>query len=123
MGLSEIRDILAAMTIPSVTLLGCITAHVYSEYKGFKSAQKFLKQFFPKRRDSFYIRLEFILSALVGTCIGIILYSPATPYQALAAGIGWTAAFNLLKADRVPEEDTSPVTEEAKSGSASDLEA
>ena len=32
-----------------------------------------------------------------GTCIAVILESPTTAYQALAAGVGWTAAFNLLK--------------------------
>jgi hypothetical protein len=107
------------MTIPSITLLGCVTAHIYAEYKGFKTAEKFFKRFLPKRNESFYVRVEFGFSALVGTCIGIILYSPATSYQALAAGVGWTAAFNLLKADKVhgddaaaaePETDPAPGT-------------
>jgi hypothetical protein len=32
-----------------------------------------------------------------GACIAVILYLPTPAYQALAPGVGWTAAFNLLK--------------------------
>ena len=89
----------AALTIPSVTALGCITAYVFSEQKGVKSAEACLRKFFPKRQDAFYFRLDFFLSAVVGTGIGLILYSPQNGYQALAAGIGWTAAFNIARYD------------------------
>lgn len=85
--------------IPSVTLLGCITAYVFSQQKGLKSSIKFLKDFFPQQSSAFYIRIDFVLSVIIGTCIGVILYSPNTEYQALAAGLGWTAAFSIMKAE------------------------
>jgi hypothetical protein len=98
----EFLPFLALADIPSVTLLGCVTAYIFSEQKGLKSSSRFLKSFFPERSEAFYFRTDFIISALVGTCIGIILYSPITEYQALAAGVGWTAAFNIVKAEKTP---------------------
>jgi hypothetical protein len=91
---------LGTLAIPFVTALGCITAFIYSEQKGLKGSLNFWKKCFPGRTDAFYFRADFIMSALVGTGIGLILYSPQNPHQALAAGIGWTAAFNLVKAER-----------------------
>ena len=95
----DFHSLLALLSIPSITLLGCITAYVFSEQKGIKSSQKFLAKFFPQRSPTFYFRVDFVVSALIGTAIGIILYSPTTGYQALAAGVGWTAAFNIVKAE------------------------
>src|SRR5262249_47738890 len=95
----DFRSVMVTLAIPNVTALGCITAYVYSEQKGIKSSATFLKRFFPNRRDEFYFRIDFFLSALVGTGIGLVLYSPTTAYQALAAGIGWTAAFNIVKSE------------------------
>jgi uncharacterized membrane protein YbjE (DUF340 family) len=85
--------------IPSITLLGCVTAYVFTQQKGIKTSIKFLKGFFPRRSSAFYLRVDFILSVIIGTCIGVILYSPITEYQALAAGLGWTAAFSILTAE------------------------
>jgi len=100
----DFHTIVATVSIPSVTALGCITAYVFSEQKGIKSSQNFLKKFFPKKPASFYFRLDFFMSAIIGTGIGLILYSPTTAYQALAAGIGWTAAFNIVKSERMAKE-------------------
>lgn len=88
------------MCIPSITLLGCVTAFVFSEQKGIRSSTKFLRGMFPHKSATFYFRIDFLLSVIIGTCIGIILYSPHTEYQALAAGIGWTAAFSILKSEQ-----------------------
>lgn len=85
--------------IPSITFLGCVTAYVFTQQKGIKSSIRFLKDFFPRRSSAFYIRVDFIMSVIIGTCIGVILYSPTTEYQALAAGLGWTAAFSIMKAE------------------------
>jgi hypothetical protein len=101
--MQEISTVWHEANIPSITLLGCITAYVFSEQKGIKSSANFLKGMFPQRSKAFYFRTEFIMSAVIGTCIGIILYSPQTEYQALAAGIGWTAAFSIIKADRAAQ--------------------
>lgn len=92
-----VYDLLA---LPSVTALGCVTAYVYSEQKQVKSSLQFLKKFFPDKSPAFYFRADFFMTAIVGTCIGLILYEPRNPYQALAAGIGWTAAFSIVKAER-----------------------
>jgi uncharacterized membrane protein YbjE (DUF340 family) len=85
--------------IPSITFLGCVTSYVFTQQKDIKSSIRFLKDFFPSRSSAFYIRVDFILSVIIGTCIGVILYSPITEYQALAAGLGWTAAFSIMKAE------------------------
>src|ERR1700674_175930 len=85
--------------IPSITPLGCVTAYVFTQQKGIKSSIGFLKELFPRRSSAFYLRVDFILSVMIGTCIGVISYSPITEYQALAAGPGWTAAFSIIKAE------------------------
>jgi hypothetical protein len=90
----------AAFGLPSVTALGCVTAYVYSEQKEIESSHQFLRRFFPDRSDAFYFRVDFFMTAVVGTCIGQILYQPRNTYQALAAGIGWTAAFSIAKIEK-----------------------
>ena len=77
----DFRSFVAVLSLPSITLLGCVTAYVYSEQKGIKSSLKFLSKFFPRRSQTFYFRVDFVISALIGTSIGIILYSPTTGYQ------------------------------------------
>jgi hypothetical protein len=101
--MTDLAAVVTLLDFPSITLLGCVTAYIFSEQKGVKSSVRFIKTLFPKRSSVFYFRFDFILSALVGTCIGIILYSPKTEYQALAAGLGWTAVFSIIKADRPTE--------------------
>jgi hypothetical protein len=96
----QLREVLTWLTIPSVTALGCLTAFIYCEQKGVKGSRDFLRKFFPGHTKAFYLRCDFALSVLVGTVIGIILYSPTSAYQALAAGLGWTAAFNIASAER-----------------------
>ena len=68
-----------------------------------KPSIKFLKGLFPRRSPAFYFRFDFALSVIIGTCIGVILYSPTTEYQALAAGLGWTAVFSIIKAESQTE--------------------
>jgi uncharacterized membrane protein YbjE (DUF340 family) len=91
--------------IPSITLLGCVTAYVFTQQKGIKSSIRFLKGLFPRRSSAFYLRVDFILSVIIGTCIGVILYSPITEYQALASGLGWTAAFSIIKAEPLDKQE------------------
>jgi uncharacterized membrane protein YbjE (DUF340 family) len=99
----DIHAVLGLVSIPSTTLLGCVAAYVYSDQKGIKSSRRFLNGLFPRRSSAFYLRLDFAMSAIIGTCIAIILYSPITAYQALAAGVGWTAAFSVLKSEAAPQ--------------------
>ena len=94
------KIVIEVLTLPSITALGCVTAYIYSEQKEVKSSQSFLRRFFPERLDVFYFRLDFFMTAVIGTAIGLLLYEPRNPYQALAAGIGWTAAFAIFKTER-----------------------
>lgn len=76
MGDLDFRTIIAFAAIPSTTMLGCVAAYVYSDQKGLKSSTKFLADLFPNRSSVFYLRADFVMSVLIGTCIAIILYSP-----------------------------------------------
>jgi hypothetical protein len=98
--LQTLQSLVAVVKIPGWTLLGCVTAYIYSEQRETNRSKSFLRGLFPKRTEAFYFRLDFLLSASIGTALGIILYSPHNSYQALAAGIGWTAAFSLLLTQR-----------------------
>src|SRR5262249_17829594 len=90
---------LHSIAMPALTFLGCVTAYIFAGQKGF-SSQTFLKKFFPGRSAHFYFRADFFLSVVVGTGIGFALYLPHNVHSALAAGIGWTAAFSMARAER-----------------------
>ena len=68
------KIVIEVLTLPSITALGCVTAYIYSEQKEVKSSQSFLRRFFPERLDVFYFRLDFFMTAVIGTAIGLLLY-------------------------------------------------
>jgi len=93
-------SVVEALSMPSLTLLGCVSSYIYTEQKGIKNSAKFLEKFFPNRPSVFYFRLNFFLSVVIGTCIGEVMFFPSRPHQAIAAGIGWMAAFTILTTEK-----------------------
>ena len=96
----HLSEMVAWLTIPAMTALGCMTAYIFCEQKQVKGSRDFLEGFFPGHTPVFYLRCDFALSVIVGTIIGVALYSPNTVYQAVAAGRGWKAAFNIVSSQR-----------------------
>ena len=94
------REIVSWLSIISCTAIGCFAAYVFCSQKGVKGSREFLMGVLPGRTDAFYARSDFVLTVIIGTFIGIILYSPSTALRALAAGVGWTAVFNTANTDR-----------------------
>ncbi|MBO9574137.1 MAG: hypothetical protein J7494_00230 [Sphingobium sp.] len=94
----------AVATIWFLTALGCIVAFIYCEHKGIRSSEDFWRKMLPERSTAFYFRADFLLSCVVGTVIGIVAFNPNTSVEAISAGLGWTAAFGVLKAKTQPAE-------------------
>ena len=101
---SKLDLFIAVGSIWSLTALGCILAYIYCDHKGVKSSEEFLQKMLPARSPEFYFRTDFCMSCVLGTVVGVIAYAPANAVQALGAGIGWTAAFGVLKA-KAPDRD------------------
>src|SRR5262245_51555389 len=80
----------------SITLLGAVTMYLFSLQKGFHGSSEVLEKLFPARQQSFYYRVDFLLSTVLGAILGTIIYQPSTSIQALAAGLGWVGAVNIL---------------------------
>jgi hypothetical protein len=86
--------------LPSLTLLGCAVAYIYADQKGIRSARAFLEKCFPQKTEWFYYRVDFLLTAMIGTAVGTALYAPLSTHQAIAAGVGWTAIFSIATVPR-----------------------
>ena len=107
--------------LPSLTLLGCAVAYIYADQKGIRSARAFLEKCFPQKPEWFYYRVDFLLTAMIGTAVGTALYAPLSTHQAIAAGVGWTAIFSIVTVPRTvaPGRVRKPVTpalNEARAG-------
>jgi len=87
------------------TAFGAAGMYIFSDYKGFDNSKKFLKSQFPRRKSSFYSRMDFALVVFSGTIIGLICFSPASYVEALAAGFGWTGSMNVLMKPGVEREE------------------
>lgn len=86
-----------------ITLFGATFAYMFSIRRGFTGSETFLKRFFPGKTETFYFRLDFVLVTFCGSLIGTIFYAPGNPFQALAAGIGWVGAVNVLVGTQAQE--------------------
>ncbi|HEY2955738.1 MAG TPA: hypothetical protein VGK89_10870 [Candidatus Eisenbacteria bacterium] len=81
-----------------IVLFGSVAMYVFQLNRGFEGALGFLRRILPGRSDAFYSRVDFIVVSLAGSAIGQIIFEPRTPFQALAAGVGWVGAMNSLLA-------------------------
>lgn len=99
--LSHYFEIMIILT----TAFGAAGMYIFSDYKGFDNSKSFLKAQFPRRKSSFYSRMDFILVVFSGTVIGLICFSPASYVEALAAGFGWTGSMNVLMKTAAQKEE------------------
>jgi hypothetical protein len=111
MSAADLRWLIDLVTLPALTAFGCVAAYAYCDHKGMRNSERFWKRLMPGRHSSFYFRADFLMSAIFGTIVGIGVYSPRNSHEALAAGLGWTAAFTILKHEGKQDEDV--VKEEA----------
>ena len=93
-------DPLVWVTHYVLALLGAVTVYVLSERTVLEGAGAILilRRLFPDRTERFYTFWDLLLTSLLGSIIGLIVYSPQTSLQCLAAGIGWAGAYKSLSA-------------------------
>lgn len=76
---------------------GAICGHILSLYSDdFKGCQPFLRKMFPDKRDTFYIRLDFILLPIIGAVLSMVLLEPSNLKSAIFAGLSWSGSLMAL---------------------------
>lgn len=85
----------------STTLFGVIVMYIFSLDKGFTGASENIKKLLPNKKDVFYSRMDFILVIFIGSIVGTIFFSPDSTLEALAAGVGWVGALNVLTTKKI----------------------
>ena len=88
----EVQFVLRYLT----TLFGATAMYVFSLNRGFEGSVSWLRRMWPGRDAVVYDRLDFLIVIFGGSVIGFISFSPASAYQALAAGFGWVGSINVL---------------------------
>jgi len=49
----------------------------------------FLENFFPKKSETFYFRLNFLLVPIIGAFLGVIFFEPSNLKVSISAGLCW----------------------------------
>ena len=76
---------------------GAICGHILSLYSDdFKGCQPFLKKMFPDKRDTFYVRLDFIILPIIGAVLSVVLLEPSNLKSAIFAGLNWSGSLMAL---------------------------
>lgn len=76
---------------------GAICGHMLSLYSDeFKGCQPFLRKMFPNKKDTFYVRMDFILLPIIGTVLSITLLEPTNIKSAVFAGLSWSGTLVAL---------------------------
>ncbi len=80
--------------LPSlISWFGAICGHILSLYSDdFKGCQPFLKKMFPNKKETFYVRFDFILLPIIGAVLSMILLEPTNLKSAMFAGLSWSGA-------------------------------
>lgn len=80
-----------------VSWFGAICGHILSLYSsGFEGCQPFLKKMFPGKKDTFYVRIDFMLLPIIGTILSIVLLDPDNVESALFSGLSWSGTLMAL---------------------------
>lgn len=103
-GVPRLEDIQAFFNNPTVlgvifyfiTLFGAAFVYVFKLHHDFEGSVAFFKKAFPGKSEAFYIRLDFIVVAIVGSIVGEIVFKPGNSIQALSAGFGWVSSLNVV---------------------------
>ena len=82
------------------TLAGAAGMHIFSLTKGFQGAEAWLRRMWPTKSDAWYARADFVCVVVFGTVVGQAFFGPDTVPKALAAGLGWVGAANIMLSPR-----------------------
>jgi hypothetical protein len=84
----------AILTV-AMTLLGVAVSYFFSMQANFDGSTKVLKRIFPSANETSIIRADMFFILFCGTLVAVGICDPATPAQAVGAGIGWVGLVNL----------------------------
>ncbi len=79
-----------------ITFFGSVVMYLFSLSKGFTGSVPALQKLMPGRTQVFYDRVDFVIVVVTGAIVGTVFFHPQDPLQALAAGLGWSSAINVL---------------------------
>jgi hypothetical protein len=90
----------AEFRLLAIVWFGAVCMHLYSNRRQFDGIRPYLSKAWPSLSEACLYRIDLLITPLVGAGIGYIFFSPTNPMSALAAGVSWTAAFQILVAGR-----------------------
>ena len=61
-----------------------------------KSSVPFLRLVFPFHSDIWYVRVDIMVTIIVGAALAYVIMRPSTPLHAIASGTGWSAILNKI---------------------------
>lgn len=73
------------------TWLGAVCAHLLSLYSDdFKGTIPFVKKLLPKKSDTFYFRIDFLILPVIGALLAYVLLEPTSLKTSIFAGLSWS---------------------------------
>jgi hypothetical protein len=81
---------------------GSLVMYLFSLSKGFTGSVPALQRLMPGKKQVFYDRVDFGIVVVTGAVVGTLFFRPQDPLQALAAGLGWSSAINVLVTQHKP---------------------
>lgn len=76
--------------------VGCAAGRIFPFQHDFQGSREFLEHMFPGRPPLFYERLDFFVTCVMGSILGMLIVQPASVHTALATGLGWPFIVRFL---------------------------
>jgi hypothetical protein len=76
--------------------VGCAAGRVFPFQREFQGSREFLEHMFPGRSLLFYERVDFLVTCVMGSILGMLIVQPASVHAALATGLGWPFIIRFL---------------------------
>lgn len=76
--------------------IGCAAGRVFPFQREFQGSREFLEHMFPGNTLLFYERVDFFVTCIMGSILGMLIVQPDSVHTALATGLGWPFIVQFL---------------------------
>ena len=79
------------------TWIGALCGHILSLYSlDFKGTKPFLEKIIPKKSETLYIRIDFLILPIIGALLAYILLEPTNIKASIFSGLSWSGTLSAL---------------------------